>query len=193
MGTQIKTKKHNNKPFFLLLFVVLCVGLMLGVKAYNNLRLRNEWKKKSTPLPQDRVDILCTNFGLTTSHKLCDGIGYVYGPDFFDLIRKNFNPKYPQSPFSKSNKVPATYEQVENKIGVFKTDCESMVWYEYEQTYYYFCTYDLRGDGKYLITIGFDYPGNKVDKIIAPKGKEPMTRISFSAVAIIACQASVFL
>ncbi|MFZ5911481.1 MAG: hypothetical protein ACOYYU_15825 [Chloroflexota bacterium] len=169
MTTQMKTKGCTSKIFFLFLCIALCCGLAQGYKELNYQRLRSNWEKTTTPLPHERIDILCKNFGLDKSHELCNGKRDVYGPDFYDLIQDTFKPELT---YRAADDAPATYEQVEKMIGIFKTECEPIAWLAYEQTYYYRCDYDLRGDGEYVISIGYDYPENTVYKITAGIDKE---------------------
>lgn len=166
----MKTKGRYKQFLSLLILVVVCCGLIQVYKELNYFRLREGWKKTTTPLPQNRVSTLCKNFGLEISHEFCDGDGDVYGPEFYDLIIDTFKPKLT---YRGANDVSSTYQQVEKLIGEFRIGCEPNVWDEYDQKYYYQCDYDLRGDGKYLIHITYEYPENSVYDIVARKGKEP--------------------
>jgi hypothetical protein len=166
MSPQRKTNGRAMSFVVPFLFVVLCYGLMQGYMYFH----RNDWKKATTPLPKNRVEFLCENFELDESHELCNGKRDIYGPDFYDLIQEMFKPELN---YRAPDAVPATYEQVEKMIGRFKIECEPIVWLAFEQRNYYRCIYDLRGDRKYLIFIGYYYPENTVYEIISPTQKEP--------------------
>src|SRR5690349_11116775 len=89
----MKTKGRYKQFLSLLVVVVVCLGLVQVYKELNNFRLRENWKKTTTPLPQNRVSTLCKNFELDKSHEFCDEDGDVYGPDFYELIVDKFKPK----------------------------------------------------------------------------------------------------
>lgn len=145
-----------------IIFLLACiVGITLD---------RNKWKKRTTPLPSDTVVILCTNFKLEEDHRLCSGKRDIYGPDFYKIIRETFRP-YEEYNIDKNidTNEAATYDEVENVIGMFKYECESVV-YQADGFNSYVCRYDLRGDGEFTIGILFTYPDNVVYGIYTPMG-----------------------
>jgi hypothetical protein len=128
---------------------------------------RDDWKSRTTPLPRGTIAILCKNFELEEDHPLCSGEKDVYGPDFYDLIRDTFRPS--EEYHSKKDR-PATYDDVEKRIGVFKYICESVVYEVSWDRKYFICHYDLRGDGEFLIGILYYYPEMTVFSIATPMG-----------------------
>ena len=149
------------------IFITLCIFIVLAVLAcllVVTLR-RDDWKKRTTPLPRETVAILCANFDLEKDHPLCNGKTDVYGPDFYDIIRDTFHPYEDEIDSSKA----ATYDEVEEKIGMFEYECEPVV-YEADGFTYFNCVYDLRGDMEFVIGIMFTYPDNAVFRINTPMG-----------------------
>jgi hypothetical protein len=127
---------------------------------------RDDWKAKTTPLPKETVDILCKNFELEKDHSLCSGKKDVYGPDFIDIIRDDFRP---YEAYETKSSEAATYDEVEEKIGIFKYECESVVT-EGDGFTYFICDYDLRGDEEFPIGIIFTYPEMATFRIMLSMG-----------------------
>jgi hypothetical protein len=144
---------------FCLLLLILGCGLLIDLRS-------DDWKKRTTPLPMDIIMTLCFNFDLDKSHPLCSGKKDVYGPDFYDILRDTFRPyeEY-EIPSSES----ATYEEVEEKIGMFKYECRDVIT-NGDGFSYFRCWYDLRGDREFIIGIIYSYPDNAVFRINTPMG-----------------------
>lgn len=128
---------------------------------------RNDWKERTTPLPQSTVHMLCANFDLDETNKLCNGREVIYGPDFYKIIVESFRPYE----WKGSKEDAASYDEVERKIGQFKYDCESVVT-EGDGFSYFVCYYDLRGDREFIIGNFFSYPDNLVYRINFPWGED---------------------
>jgi hypothetical protein len=130
--------------------------------------LRNSnWKKRTTPLPRDRVSTLCANFQLPKDHPLCNGKKDVYGPDFYDILRDEFR----SYEYEIARNEAATYEDVEDKIGEFKYECDAVV-DQADGFSYFMCSYDFRGDRDFVIGIMFTPPDNAVFRVLTPMGKD---------------------
>jgi hypothetical protein len=129
-------------------------------------RYGDSWKKRTTPLSQETITVLCKNFDLKQDHKLCAGKKDIYGPDFYDIIRDTFRP-YDEYNIRSSD--AATYDEVEEKIGAFKYDCYPIT-QEGDGFSYFDCAYDLRGDSEFIISIMYTYPENAVFRIYTPMG-----------------------
>lgn len=125
----------------------------------------DDWKQRTTPLPLESVKVLCENFNIE-KNSLCTGKKAVYGPDFYDVIRDTFRP-YQQYEINSSE--ATTYEEVEKKIGIFRYECEPIVTTGDGFTFFS-CSYDLRGDRKFVIEIMYTYPDNAAFRMNAPMG-----------------------
>lgn len=127
---------------------------------------QDDWKKRTTPLPGETVNILCTNLQLGENHSLCIGRNKVYGPDFYDILRDTFRP-YEEYEIPSSE--ASTYEEVEKILGSFKYECDDV-----ETTgdgfSFFSCRYDLRGDREFIIGIIYSYPDQAVFRINTPMG-----------------------
>jgi hypothetical protein len=149
-------------------FVTLCliIGIPLLFYGYLHFILYGDsWKEKTTPLPQESVRTLCKNFDLE-KNSICAEKKPVYGPDFYNIIRDTFRP-YEEYKI-KSNGA-ATYDEVEEKIGAFKYECEPIV-HQADGLVYFRCFYDLRGDRILKIVITFTSPEKAVLQIDTPMG-----------------------
>ncbi len=128
--------------------------LVLSILYLNQVSRSNDWEKRTTPLPKTTVDLLCRNFALSLDDVLCNGKKDVYVLDFMKVVRDAFRP---YETYEIESSEAATYEEVEEKIGMFKYECEPV-----ETTgdgfSYFRCFYDLRGDRKFIITIFYTYP-----------------------------------
>jgi len=156
----------NNKILVILLVIV--VGLPVLFYGYLEfIRYGDQWKERTTPLPHATIDTLCASFNLEKSHPLCnDSKGDIYGPDFYEIIRDTFRPyEAYEIPSSES----ATYEEVEEKIGMFKYECRDVIT-NGDGFSYFRCWYDLRGDREFIIGIMYTYPDKAVFRINTPMG-----------------------
>lgn len=150
-----------------LLFCIVFGVLILFYGYIELIRYGDHWKQRTTPLPQETIIALCTNFNLEKNHALCNGSkDKVYGPDFYKIIRDTFRPYETYGiPSSES----ATYNNVEEKIGIFKYNCGDVI-QELDGFTYFRCQYDLRGDREFIIGILFTLPDNAVFRINTPMG-----------------------
>ncbi|MBV6465791.1 MAG: hypothetical protein PGMFKBFP_01076 [Anaerolineales bacterium] len=147
-------KQLQKIAFALTLFCFVALLLLFLIPQVNFAIHRNDYKKKTTPLPKETVEILCDNFSLEKEDKLCNGKKEVYAPDFFRTINSDFKP-YEEYQIESSES--ATYEEVQEKIGAFQFKCEPTVTTG-DGFSYFLCSYDLRGDRFYTIVIFFSYP-----------------------------------
>lgn len=121
---------------------------------------RNNWKEKTTPLSVETIKILCQNFDIGTS-PLCNRKSDVYGPDFYRTITDAFRPS---DEYNINDGEPATYKEVEERIGAFRYGCEPVATTG-DGFSYFTCFYDLRGDRFWIIAIFFTYPEESVFRI----------------------------
>ena len=146
-----------------------CAILVLPVLFYGYLHFvyyGDDWKQRTTPLPNETVAQLCTSFGLEKDMPLCNGKRDVYGPDFYEIIRDTFRP---YESYEIPSSEAATYDEVEKKIGMFEYECESVATTG-DGFSFFRCRYDLRGDREFIIGILYTYPDNAVFRINTPMG-----------------------
>jgi hypothetical protein len=129
----------------------------------------DDWKTETSPLTGEQKDILCEKFDLTES-SICIKED-VYGPDFYPYIIDTFHPSEEFRKFGIGPE-PFTYEEVDEKLGIFKIDCGPNIQGPTNETQLYLCSYDLRGDGKNHLGIYFVFPENTVFRITRPVGKD---------------------
>jgi len=147
--------------------LLLLFGIITIVFVVDMLSARDyDWKSKTTPLPPEKIAILCENFDLPQDFRLCSGKKEIYGPDFYEIIRDTFRP---YEEYNIDSSEAATYDEVEEKLGTFKYDCLPVV-QQADGFTYFRCAYDLRGDGEFIIGIIFTYPDNAVFRINTPMG-----------------------
>ena len=153
-----------------ILYVILVpIGFLILLCAAGNFYSylhRNDWKVKTTPLSKETIGTLCNNFELEKEHSLCNGKKDIYGPDFIDVISDTFRP---YEEYQIPSNEAATYDEVEEKIGVFKYECEPVVTTGDGFTYF-ICHYDLRGDEEFPIGIIFTYPEMATFRIMMSMG-----------------------
>jgi hypothetical protein len=158
----MKTKK-------MFVAILLCITIGAPLMFYGYLyfiRYGDHWKQRTTPLPRETVAILCTNFALDKNHLLCSAKEDVYGPDFYKIIRDTFRP---YEAYEIASNEAATFDEVDEKIGMFKYECEPVV-YQADGFTYFNCLYDLHGDREFIMGIMFTYPDNAVFRINTPMG-----------------------
>jgi hypothetical protein len=114
-----------------------------------------DYTKRTTPLPQNVVDDICSKFALNQDDARCQPGAVVYGPDFFKDIKKYFNELPKQETI-----IPIADE----KLGDYLVGCETS-----NSEGIYGCRYDLRGDNRYTIVIFFTKEG-WLYRILAPIG-----------------------
>lgn len=139
---------------FVISLVVVISVLVCSIPYLNQALHRNDWKKRTTPLPKETRDLLCDRFGLPPEVSLCSSNKDVYALDFMPTIRDTFRP---YEAYGTESNEAATYDQVEKKIGIFKYECEPVV-HQADGFTYFVCLYDLRGDREFIITVFYTYP-----------------------------------
>ena len=146
--------------------LITLILLLILVYVFVDALRRDNWRKRTTPLPPETVSTLCANFDLEKDHPLCNGKQDVYGPDFNKIIRDTFRP---YEAYDIESSEAATFDEVEKKIGKFKYECDPVV--ETGDGFTYFrCRYDLRGDREFITGIMYTYPDNAVFRINTPMG-----------------------
>jgi hypothetical protein len=143
--------------------VVICTIGYLILISHND-----DWKKETTPLPLETITTLCGNFNLPQEHRLCDGKGDVYAPDFTRIIVETFRP---YEEYQINSAESATYEEVEKKIGTYKFKCGSVIT-NGDGFSYFECYYDFRGDRFSTLMIIFSYPENAVFRVTGIVGDD---------------------
>ncbi|MBV6395156.1 MAG: hypothetical protein HFACDABA_00727 [Anaerolineales bacterium] len=139
--------------FSFLLAMVLCFALLVV-----ELLKRDDWKQATTPLSRESLVSLCKNLSLNDLHALCNDSEAVYAKDFVDVFEHIFLPK---------NGNPATYQNVEDKIGDYKVECKPVVHLPASGYSYFRCFYDLNGDGYWRYAFYFYYPDETLFSIRA--------------------------
>jgi|WetSurSiteA1Bulk_404760.scaffolds.fasta_scaffold24138_2 hypothetical protein len=156
------------RNFLIVLSVIITIfNIFIIILNINTYLHRNDWKERTTPLPVTTIRNLCINFNIENDNPLCDGKKNIYNRDFFETIIDSLRPYW-----HKQDKVgTATFVVVEEKLGEYKIECESIIT-EGDGFSYYTCSYDLRGDGSYILYIWFTYPDNFVYRINTPMGED---------------------
>jgi len=162
--------KTNFTPKKFLKFLGLVAGfiaLFWGISQIYIYFHRDDWKRRTTPLPFQTVLILCKNLQIGMSNRLCNNTNDVYGPDFYPVISKTLKPYV----YKYDKRESMNFDDVEEKIGIFRYDCEPVVTTA-DGFSYYRCHYDFHGDREFIIGILFSYPDNKVYQINTPMGED---------------------
>jgi hypothetical protein len=150
------------------ILIVVCaiVATPLLIRAYFILKGPDDsWKQRTTALPSETVKLLCQEFKLSAA-SLCSGTQAVYGPDFYNAIRNTFRP---YEEYGILGSAAASYDEVEQKLGVFRYACDAVV-HATNAPAYFLCYYDLRGDRVFTIAIMFTDPDKRVWRIHSPLG-----------------------
>jgi hypothetical protein len=124
---------------------------------------QDDWKKRTTPLPQETKDLLCSSFELSPESALCGPYKDTYALDFVSIMEDKFRP---YETYKTKSSEAATYEEVEKIIGTFKYQCEPVV-HQADGLIFCSCSYDLRGDRKFVVTILYTYPERAVMRIVS--------------------------
>jgi hypothetical protein len=170
-------KKHILLLLAMPLILILLVRLFINVVNFASVTFFpdpewDSWKNLTSPLTKEQMEILCDNFDLNEK-SICNRTG-VYGPEFYDYIINAFYPIEEFSLYGFGPK-PATYTEVENKIGYFKNGCGATLTGSIvpgKEFQYFKCSYDLRGDGANILTVFFRLPEKEVLRITRPVGKD---------------------
>ena len=143
--------------------IVIVTTLVLLVLYINHALHQADWKKTTTPLPKETRDLLCSHFELSSDDPLCNGNKAVYAPDFVDIIETTFRP---YEAYGIPSSEAATYDAVEEKIGTFRYGCETPET-NGNGLISFTCSYDLRGDRKFIMTFLYTYPEKAVKRIMS--------------------------
>jgi hypothetical protein len=144
--------------------LILAITVFIcSIPLLNRITHQNDWKSKTTPLPDETIELLCAQFGLPSDHLLCNGKNDVYALDFVKVMDEKFKP---YETYGINSDQSATFDDVEKTIGIYKYECESI-----ETTgdgfTFFTCSYDLRGDKKFVVTILYTYPEKAVMRIMS--------------------------
>ena len=143
---------------FLISLIVIAFAVLFSILYASRVRSQDDWKKRTTPLPQETRNVLCSRFELSSNDDLCNSDKDVYALDFAKLMRDTFRP-YEELHIESSK--AATYDEVEERIGSFQYECEPVT-NQADGLSYFVCLYDLRGDREFITTIFFNYPEKAV-------------------------------
>jgi|GEM_PF-2049953 len=158
-------KKHLAYVILIPFGVIILLCMILQIHVYSH---RDDYKERTTPLPKETIETLCANFEINKDDRLCNGKKEISAPDFYNTIRDTFRP---YEAYNIPSSEAATYEEVQQKIGDFQYECESVV-YQADGFTYFICSYDLRGDRALRVAIMFTYPENAVFRIMTPIGDD---------------------
>jgi hypothetical protein len=147
--------KLNKTIFGIIISILLLLGICVIVRFVSISQQDSLLRASTSPLPLETIDILCNNFEIDENHKLCDGEKDIYSWDFSDIFQDSLLPK-------EGN--PATYEEVERTLGVFKYECEPVV-HQADGLSYFRCSYDLIGDRIHHISIYFSHPEDIIFRV----------------------------
>lgn len=146
----------------LVIFILLFFGAFIFI-FWGRPFHAQDWKKRTTPLPGETRELLCSRFDLSSDDPLCDEKRAVYASDFVETILTAF---HPDKSYGIESPTSATYSQVNKKIGEFEYDCETVT-HQSDGSSNYACYYDLRGDGEFPLSIVYSYPNEIVLRIHA--------------------------
>jgi len=124
---------------------------------------KDDWKKKTSPLPKETVTSLCTKLLLTSTHSLCDGSNDVYASDFSRVIRDRFPLEDPME--TPKSKATISYDEVQEVLGEYNQGCQDVVHLSVSNYSYFRCSYDLRGDDYWIDAFYFYSPENTLFSI----------------------------
>ncbi len=96
----------------LIRIIVLIPVLILLALYLNQMLHQDDWKERTTPLPKETRDLLCSRFGLSSDDRLCNSRKNVYATDFVDTIVHAFRP---YEEYRTQSSEAATYNDVEEK------------------------------------------------------------------------------
>ncbi len=176
--------KLTKARFIILMVLVIPIAVILTIRLFINTvnfisvnfipqPNQEKWRNRTSPLSIEQRDLLCKNFDLSKD-TICTKED-VYGPDFYSHIITAFHPIERFSPYGIGPEA-ATYEEVEEKLGIFKIGCGANVPESSpvrpEGYHVYDCQYDLRGDRANILTIYFIAEEDKVINIVAPLGND---------------------
>jgi len=157
-------KKRN---IFIALIVIAMSSFCISPFVYSYLH-KDDWKKDTTPLPEETIATLCMNLSLSTDHPLCNGSDDVYAADFSRVLREHF-------PLADAMETPKdqatiTYQEVKNVIGEFEWECQEVV--DESDISFFRCLYDFRGDRFWVDAFYFYYPEETLFSIRSGSSKD---------------------
>jgi hypothetical protein len=147
----------------IIIAIPVLVLLALYILYISQIPPQDDWKERTTPLPKETRDLLCSRLGLSSNDHLCNGNKDVYALDFVRIIGDTFRP---YEKYGIQSSEAATYDDVEKKIGKFKYECEPDV-HQADGLTYFYCSYDLRGDREFVMTFLYTYPEKAVMRIMS--------------------------
>lgn len=131
----------------LIAFVVGCIlPLKIAITWLSLPVNESDWRSRTSPLPQEVIEDICSNFDANSSYSYCKAEGNAYAPDLFPLIKDTY-----------LSKESSTYEDVQSFLGKYQVDFEPPVTLGSGDVYFV-SWYDLRGDG--VTAIVFSFNGN---------------------------------
>jgi hypothetical protein len=131
----------------LIAFVIGCILPLKIAITWLSLPVKeNDWRSRTSPLSQEVIKDICSNFDTGSSYSYCKTSGNVYAPDLFPLIKDTY-----------LSKGPKTYDDVQSVLGKYQVDFEPPVTLRSGEVYFV-SWYDLRGDG--VTAIVFSFNGN---------------------------------
>ncbi len=156
-------------PIAMILIICMFINIVNFIAVnFTPYQERGDWRVRTSPLTSEQRDLLCKNFDLNED-TICARED-VYGPDFYPYIINAFHPIEEFSPYGIGPE-PATYEEVEEKLGIFKIRCGDNV--PGPDNFQVFdCRYDLRGDGANTLSIFFIAEENTVMRVVGPVGND---------------------
>jgi hypothetical protein len=131
------------------LLLPICLGGIYGTISIISYLRKPVYAELTSPLERSVVQDVCMQLSIPTTQSPCQEGQRVYAPDFFGLIHSTF-------------KVGInTYDDVEEKIGKYRFDCETPVTYRTRTGFdtNYRCWYDLNGDRVYKFGFRFTLNG----------------------------------
>lgn len=132
---------------------------MAASVVFLDIKETSSWRDYTKPLSTEVQMDLCGTFNIPANDQLCLPGNIVYGPDFYDIMWHEFQPE---------DKLWATYEEVQAKIGKYQIRLEDPVTQGDGFTYFR-AIYDFQGDEVFRVTIFF-YENGYIYRIAADLG-----------------------
>jgi len=122
---------------------------------------KNDLSRYTTPLEAEVVEDICEKFLLSDDPR-CEPGEVIYAPDFFPEIRR----------YLQGGKGRLTHQDVQEKLGEYEYRCESPIYYPSLGKTYYWCSYDLNGDGVFPIDIEYEINNGQdiISRVVADIG-----------------------
>lgn len=143
-----------NKQKILLTFFFTSIMALCFSPLINSYIHKDDWKKRTSPLPKETISTLCKNLTLDNSHPLCNDTKGAYASDFSEILRDYF--PLEDSMETHKSQATITYQEVKNVLGKFEWECQEII--HAADISYFRCLYDLRGDRYWIDAFYFYYP-----------------------------------